>query len=448
MRNLFLLTILGVVRLAGSTVAVASLEGQELPPEIAADALLVRAERLLDDDRPYAAFGVLQEILDLRDQHDLVLDEGFLITYARVAMQTGRPETALAAVDEYLLAVGREGAFYRTALELRLEATETIAGEKAEREAEERARAAEDSLILRQLEAAATPTRRDTLSSGRQLAPEMVRIAPGGFLYGGYSSVIEEQVETWVEIKEPFEIGRYEVTVRDFALFVSETDFRTSARRTGHGCSRSMRSLRESESGHWLRLRFEQTADHPVVCVSIYDALAYVEWLSRETGATYRLPSAAEWQYAARAGSRLAMRGWLSDENRLLQGLGDACAENWTPDEEVSCSDDFRWTAPVGQFAPNAVGLHDMHGNVSEMVMSCSPRTRDGRAEHPDNCGPRGSLLAWGGNWNRSHRSRNAWQRVNTYVHVDRVGSDSWERKVPNSSVTVGFRVVRDARLP
>ena len=70
----------------------------------------------------------------------------------------------------------------------------------------------------------------------------------------------------------------------------------------------------------WNRPGFDQTDNHPVTCVSIRDAIAYAEWLSRETGHTYRLPSAAEWQYVARAGSSGAML-WRNDEDFLSREM-------------------------------------------------------------------------------------------------------------------------------
>ena len=99
--------------------------------------------------------------------------------------------------------------------------------------------------------------------------------------------------------------------------------------------------------------------DMPVINVSWYDAQAFVTWLSQETGDQYRLPRHDEWAYAARAGS----------ENRYSWGrsLGNNrancanCGSEW----------DNRQTAPVGSFAPNAFGLHDMHGNVWEWVQNC-----------------------------------------------------------------------------
>ena len=100
--------------------------------------------------------------------------------------------------------------------------------------------------------------------------------------------------------------------------------------------------------------------DQPAVTVSWHDARAYVAWLSRETGETYRLPSEAEWEYAARAGSTTKY-SW-----------GDEIGVNRANcNEEDDCVDIWEGTAPVGSFAANAFGLHDLHGNVWEWVEDC-----------------------------------------------------------------------------
>ena len=97
----------------------------------------------------------------------------------------------------------------------------------------------------------------------------------------------------------------------------------------------------------------------PVIMVSGEDAVAYTEWLSDQTGETYRLPSEAEWEYAARAGSGTAY-SW-GDEIGRNRANCDGCGSQW--DDEK--------TAPVGSFSANRWGLHDVHGNVWEWVQDC-----------------------------------------------------------------------------
>ena len=132
-----------------------------------------------------------------------------------------------------------------------------------------------------------------------------------------------------------FALGRYEVTFDEYERFV---------RAAGRG--------RPDDEG-WGRGR------RPVINVSREDATAYAAWLSAETGLRYRLPSEAEWEYAARAGTETRYSwGNAIGRNRANCFL---CGSRW----------DREQTAPVGSFAANAWGLHDLHGNVWEWVEDC-----------------------------------------------------------------------------
>lgn len=175
-----------------------------------------------------------------------------------------------------------------------------------------------------------------------------------------------------VTISRKFSIGKYEVTRGEYKAFVAAT---------GHvpaiGCD--IRGLKFVVMRSWLNPGFLQGDSEPVVCLSWFDAGAYAEWLSRETGRRYRLPSEAEWEYAARAGTT-TRRYWGTDRGSAcrygnmadLSSLGDDGAKaTQTSDAYFACNDNHRYTAPVGKFAPNAFGLHDMLGNVAEWVEDC-----------------------------------------------------------------------------
>ncbi|MEN8220167.1 MAG: SUMF1/EgtB/PvdO family nonheme iron enzyme [Pseudomonadota bacterium] len=99
-------------------------------------------------------------------------------------------------------------------------------------------------------------------------------------------------------------------------------------------------------------------ANRPVMNVSWYDATAYAEWLSEQTGKQYRLPTEAQWEYAARAGT--STKYWW----------GNTIGSNKANCKNSSCGDNFEYTAPVGSFAPNSFGLYDTAGNVWEWVCS------------------------------------------------------------------------------
>jgi len=144
-----------------------------------------------------------------------------------------------------------------------------------------------------------------------------------------------------VTIAQPFAVGVYAVTWSEFeACIAAGACDGAAVERTG------------GDNG-WGKGR------RPIIEVSWLEAQSYVRWLSRKTGFEYRLLSETEWEYAARAGSS-ADYSW-GDDIGVGQANCSGCGSRW----------DDRGTAPVGSFAPNAFGLHDMHGNVREWVEDC-----------------------------------------------------------------------------
>ena len=212
--------------------------------------------------------------------------------------------------------------------------------------------------------------------------PEMVTIPAGSFLMGATSAEAKREGaprDTW-DRSEPrraiavpaFALSRFETTVGEFAAFVADTGYDA-----GNSCQTkdAAGKVLVGENRDWRNPGFVgQTDCHPVVCVSWHDAKAYVKWLSEKTGKAYRLPSEAEWEYAARASTQ-TVRFW-GDK------AGDACAFanvydvrghadlGWPGVQHMS-DDGHGRAAPVGRFKPNAFGLHDMLGNVWEWVEDC-----------------------------------------------------------------------------
>jgi formylglycine-generating enzyme required for sulfatase activity len=117
-------------------------------------------------------------------------------------------------------------------------------------------------------------------------------------------------------------------------------------------------ALQRRSKNNWRNPGFAQTDDHPVVCVSWNDAMAYVDWLNKQTGQMYRLPTEAEWEYADRAGTQTAY--WWGVTPGSNRANCDGCGSRW----------DNKQTAPVGSFSANPFGLYDMAGNVWEWTCS------------------------------------------------------------------------------
>ena len=152
---------------------------------------------------------------------------------------------------------------------------------------------------------------------------------------------------------------RHTVTRRQFAYFVAATKHDISG-----GGTVSAESKRPSVEHDWEYPGFAQSDDHPVVCVSWKDARAYVAWLAEETGKTYRLPTEAEWEYAARAGTTTPF--WTG---------ATISPEQANYDGNYSYGGGFRYvyrqrTVAVDDptFPANPFGLHHVHGNVWEWV--------------------------------------------------------------------------------
>ena len=230
-----------------------------------------------------------------------------------------------------------------------------------------------------------------------EACPEMVVVPAGTYQMGSPASEAKREDTEGpvhrVTIAEPFAVGVYEVTRGQYARFVAAT---------GHGAGNSCRVWNEEakkwedRSGfHWRNPGYEQSAEHPVVCVSWEDAQAYVRWLSEETGEAYRLLSEAEWEYVARAGTMTPFHFGTTISTEQANYYGNYTYGSGRKGE-------YRQkTVAVGRFPANAYGLHDMHGNVWEWVADCWHKSyagapADGGAWASGECSRR---VLRGGSW-------------------------------------------------
>lgn len=193
--------------------------------------------------------------------------------------------------------------------------------------------------------------------------PEMVVIVPAKTQAGGGLQ------DSSTPALKPFAIGKYEVT---------RAQFFSSGVALGQGCWDKAGDKEKMGARNSKSPGFEQPDNHPVVCVNINDIRNYLAWLNSRTNeiAVYRLPSGAEWFYAAMAGTG-DVDPWGEDRSRACEyaNVHDLTAAGGRgASSTFDCTDEFAFTAPVGRFKPNAWGLHDTMGNVAEWLQDCGRR--------------------------------------------------------------------------
>ncbi|MBK8194291.1 MAG: SUMF1/EgtB/PvdO family nonheme iron enzyme [Lewinellaceae bacterium] len=190
-------------------------------------------------------------------------------------------------------------------------------------------------------------------------ADNMILVRGGTFQMGSNDGEADEKPVHSVTVSD-FYLGKYEVTAAEFKAFVDATGYQPDADKWGNSWVYTD-TCKQQRGVNWKyetrgNLRPSSEYNHPVIHVSWNDATAYCEWLSKKSGLKYRLPTEAEWEYAAGGGStgRTKWSG-TSNENDLINYANNA-----------GNKDGFATTAPVGSLQANTLGLHDMSGNVYE----------------------------------------------------------------------------------
>ncbi len=233
--------------------------------------------------------------------------------------------------------------------------------------------------------------------------PQMVVIPPGEFTMGSPPAAGQAETQHRVSIMTPFAVGKFAVTFAEWDDCVK-----------GGGCE----GYRPDDEG-WGR------GKRPAIDISWDLAHSYVAWLAQKTGKPYRLLTEAEWEYAGRAGTttKYSTGDTISPKLANYDGSGDGSGPSAANRQK---------TLPVGSFPPNAFGLYDMHGNVTQWVEDCwhndytQAAPSDGSAWVDDSC--EGRVLR-GGSWGDSESELRSAARTGEYQDV--------------SSYNDGFRVAR-----
>jgi formylglycine-generating enzyme required for sulfatase activity len=279
----------------------------------------------------------------------------------------------------------------------------------------------------RKHQSAAGPATR-TVDMGDGVKMELACIPAGRFVMGDAAGLSDEQPQAAVAIEKPFWMGRCEVTNEQFARFDASHDSRFEHRT----------SWQFSEEYLGWRLNHPR---QPVVRVSWDEATAFCRWLSEKTGVKFTLPTEAQWEYAARAGTSTPLfygdldADFSTFANMADLSIRDLAYEGWRPlspdlvPRDARFNDHALVTADVGSYQPNPWGLFDMHGNAAEWTRTLYRPylyRNDGRSDLSSD----GPKVVRGGSWyDRPARCRSAF----------RLGYQPYQ-KVFN----VGFRVIAE----
>ena len=217
--------------------------------------------------------------------------------------------------------------------------------------------------------------------------------SPSGELDRGSNEGPQHQVRL-----SAFFMSKYEVSVGEFRKFIEVSGYRTDAEKSDgsyvwNGTSYEKRAGINWRYGVTGRVRPQSEENHSVVHVSWNDAVAYCEWISKQTGKKFRLPTEAEWEYACRAGNTKPFN--TGDNLTTSQANYDGNYPYNNNRKGVYRQN----TVPVNSFAPNAWGLYNMHGNVWEWCSDWYGTYGSGTVINPAGPAKGSDRVLRGGSW-------------------------------------------------
>jgi len=213
--------------------------------------------------------------------------------------------------------------------------------------------------------------------------PELVFVKGGTFIIGNDSCKFDGNFFYTENLKDTlfvndYYIGKYEITNYQFCVFLNEIGNQMdSSGNPWIEINKKYNSKRniykKYDNIYGVKTKYQ---NYPVGWVSWYGADAYCKWLSSKTGKKYRLPTEAEWEYAARSGGKDYLYSWGNETNgnKIEGNIADICYDKTI----LNIKDGYKYQAPIGSFAPNEIGIYDMTGNVNEwcndwfLLLKCS----------------------------------------------------------------------------
>ncbi len=258
---------------------------------------------------------------------------------------------------------------------------------------------------------------RSVTTRSRGMSINMVRLEGGSFERGNWhgGGYVDQKPVREVSLSG-FLMSRTEITVGQFRTFVEKTGYTTTSEEYGCWTTNDEGERTQEEGATWKNPGFPQKEDHPVVCVSWRDAHAFAKWVGA------RLPTEAEWEYAARAEGRKIRYPWGNVFNGDTLNYADPSGD-----------DGYRWTAPVGSYGPNAAGLYNMGGNVSEWCRDWYGRDYydDSSSRNPKGPSTGEERVYRGGSW--TDNATNVWTTTRNSAPPNLPADD------------IGFRIVRES---
>lgn len=259
--------------------------------------------------------------------------------------------------------------------------------------------------------------------------PSMIHIEKGSYNMGSYYGDKDEKPPHKIVIDYDFEISKYEVTVQSFKSFIRATGYKTDAEKN-NSCYTWINDIWVYKTGvTWKNPNYLQEDTHPVVCVSWEDSKQYIEWLNKQTNKNYRLPTEAEWEYIAKAGT--STKWSFGNNKKHLKFHANIADSLSTYTWKESWNDGYKYTAPVGSYMANQLGVHDMYGNVWEWC-------EDWYAENYQNTPRNGSTN------NKNHNKKKVFRGASWINFPSSTRSANRFYDTPTSRYNViGFRVAR-----